>query len=264
MSATDQPSLAELWLRCYRPRPAARLRLVCFPHAGGSAAFYRDWARRMPESVELAAVQYPGRLDRLHEPPPASIDELVTAVTSALRADPHRPIALFGHSLGAVIAHEVAVRLSEDGGAPPVRLIVSGRPPPRLHRGGAKHLADDEELWAEIVRLGGTSQSAVDHEELRALMLPVLRNDYRLAETYRPRLDRSLCCPVTALTGDADSEVTVKEMSAWEELTTAAFELRVFAGDHFYLVPHQEEVITTMLRALGVAPLPPQSWPSAP
>jgi pyochelin biosynthetic protein PchC len=246
------------WLRCYRPRPDAAVRLVCFPHAGGSAGFFRPWLRDLPADVEMHAVQYPGRADRLDEPPQAELTALADRVTDALAGLADRPLALFGHSLGAAVAFEVARRVRSRPGVRVDRLIVSGRPGPR--HAGVQHLGTDEDLWSELRRLGGTDEGLLGLDELRALLMPALRADYRMSETYHPAPQPLLDCPVLACTGDADPEVRADELTAWSKFTTAEFTLREFAGDHFYLVPRQRGLLGLLTRELGVG----RAWPSMP
>ncbi|MBW3667585.1 MAG: thioesterase [Actinobacteria bacterium] len=256
-------SATRAWVRTPCPRPGATARLVLFPHAGGAASFYRAWADRLPAAVELAVVQYPGREDRLHEPHPASLADLAGRVAHALRPLLDRPTALFGHSLGASVAHETALRLEASGRPPLVRLFVSGRPGPARLRPGAKHLADDDALCADVAQLGGTREGVFDHPELRAIVLSTLRHDYRMAETYRPAAARPLTVPITAFVGDVDPEASVDEMGSWRACTSDSFDVRVFPGDHFYLVPLLAEVVEAVVDALRQS-VPLETWAATP
>lgn len=240
------------WLHRFTDRPGARVSLVCLPHAGGTADFYRDWAPRLPPHIELFAVQYPGRRERISEPPITDMGRLADAIGAVLtRLD--RPYALFGHSMGAAIAYEAVLRTPSD----PVRLFVSGREAPRRSRPGQVHRRGDEGLLAELKRLGGTPAELLDDSELRALVLPSVRADYRLIETYRPTVAEPLSCPVTAFVGESDPDAPIAEVAEWAETTDAGFELRLFLGDHFYLKAPGTDVVAEVVRRLGF-------WPSTP
>ncbi|WP_327585112.1 alpha/beta fold hydrolase [Nonomuraea sp. NBC_00507] len=245
------------WFPCYAPRPLAGSRLFCFPHAGGSASFYRAWHRDLPPAVELRAVQYPGRADRRADPMVDDAGHLAKLIADAMAPLLDRPVALFGHSMGALIAYEVAREL-EARGRGVAHLFASGRHAPHEHRASGTGSGTDDELIADLVRLGGMEPELLADPVIRELTLPVVRNDYRVDETYLHRSGGVLSCPVTALLGEADPEVTIGQAARWSELTRAAFTLCVLGGDHFYLVPRRTEVIARLLGALSTA------WPSTP
>ncbi|RJL27208.1 thioesterase II family protein [Bailinhaonella thermotolerans] len=232
------------WFRRYRPAPGARRLFVCFPHAGGSAAFYRPWAEALGTGAEVLAAQYPGRQDRMDDPFPADLDSLAAEIAAALAPALGRPLTLFGHSLGAAVAHEVARLLPGEVG----RLVVSGRPGPGRTRRTATHLLPGPELWDAACRLGGTPPELAALPELRDLALPALRADYRLSETHRPRPGPPLHCPVLACLGDRDPEVTPAEAHDWARVTDAGFRLRVFPGGHFYLVRGRDALLREIAR----------------
>jgi pyochelin biosynthesis protein PchC len=245
-------------MRRFHPADDAGTRLVCFPHAGGSATYYFPVSQALSPTTDVLAIQYPGRQDRRMEPCIDDIHELADRVVAELRPWTDRPLALFGHSLGATLAFEVALRL-EAAGLVPLGLFVSGRTAPSRHRGGNVHLSGDEELLDSISRLSGTDPQILQDEELVRLMLPVIRSDYRAAETYRFRPGSALSCPVTALTGDDDPEVDLEEAGAWAEHTTGAFSLATYSGGHFYLNAHAPSVIARIRDHLArhdVAPTP--------
>jgi pyochelin biosynthetic protein PchC len=244
---TQQSAEWNRWFRRWKERAAKpELRVFCFPYAGGSANAFRAWSAAAPATVELIAVQYPGHADRIAEACMESIDGMSAAIASAYEQDEEVAAAFFGHSLGAVVAYEVARRL-EAQGRPPVALIVSGRPAPQLDRGGAVHLLDEAGIFADMVRLGGTTPELLDHTELRALLLPMLRSDYRLSETYRPVLEPKLRLPVMACFSERDPEVTESEARGWAAVTEGPFVLRAFGGDHFYLTAAYAHVVEAIV-----------------
>jgi surfactin synthase thioesterase subunit len=239
----------ELWCRRYRPSRTATSRLVCLPHAGGSAPFYLPVAAALTPGVDVVAIQYPGRQDRRAEQPIGDIALLADRLSGILRRQPELPLTLFGHSMGASLGFEIARRLEAEG-AGPVRLFASGRRAPSRHRDEAVHLRDDAGILAEVRALNGTASSVLSDDELMRAALPSLRADYRAAETYRCPPDVTVSCPITVLTGDADPKTTMDEAQAWAGHTTGAFDLRVYAGDHFFLVSHVEEVIALLRREI--------------
>ncbi|MFE7835738.1 thioesterase II family protein [Streptomyces sp. NPDC057474] len=240
------------WIRRYRPAPEAAVRLVCLPHAGGSASYYLPMAHALAPEADVLAAQYPGRQDRYAEPPAASIRELVERIVEAVTGDDDRPLALFGHSMGAVVAHEMALTL-EAAGRAPVRLFVSGRRAPSTDRDGRElHKASDAELLKAVRRLNGTDDQVFEDEELVQLVLPALRGDYKALATYEPRPGDRLACPVTVLTGDDDPVTPVADARAWADHTDGATELCVFSGGHFYLNDRAGEVVDVVRRHLGL------------
>jgi surfactin synthase thioesterase subunit len=242
------------WVRRFHPAPGAATRLVCFPHAGGSATFYFPVSRAMSPSVDVIAIQYPGRQDRRREPCVDDLGRLADLVTAELRPWTDRPVALFGHSMGATLAFEVARRLERDG-VVAAALFASGRRAPSAQRDEQVHLRDDDGLIADMKRLSGTSPQVLGDEEVIRMILPAVRSDYRAAETYRYRPGPPLNCPIFALTGDEDPHVTLDEARAWAGHTTAPFDLRVFPGGHFYLNAHAAMVMKLIAERI-VSPAP--------
>lgn len=241
-----------LWLRSYHGAHVAPVRLVCLPHAGGSASYYLPVSRALTPHIEVLSVQYPGRQDRRAERPIGTLQELAADVYAQLRHSDERPVALFGHSMGASVAFEVA-RLMEADGAEPAHLFVSGRRAPSAHRDERVHLRGDADLVAEMRRLDGTPAGLLDDPDVRRMFLPVMRDDYRAAETYRYVPGPALHCPVTVLVGDRDPKVDLAEASAWRDHTTGRFAMRVYAGGHFYLNSHQAAVLDTIRSSLAPA-----------
>ncbi|WP_242886053.1 thioesterase II family protein [Actinomadura litoris] len=240
------------WFRCAETRPWASTRLFCLPHAGGSAVSYRSWTKEADPSVEVRAVQYPGRADRLADPLVGAAHELARLVAGAMAPLLDRPAALFGHSMGAVVAYEVA-RLLQERGSAPVHLFASGARPPHDRGDDRVSDRDDEGVLAEMTRLGGTDAEILADPELRELVLPYVRNDFALVENYAHLPGTRLEVPVTVIVGDDDPHVTPAQARRWAELTDGPFAMTVMEGGHFYLTPHQSAVIAEIHRALGVA-----------
>ncbi|PRY21330.1 thioesterase II family protein [Pseudosporangium ferrugineum] len=232
----------DLWIRRFTPGPPGTARLVCFPHAGGSAPFYLPVSRALAPVADVLAVQYPGRQERRTEKCLDSIGELADRIGELLLPLADRPLVLFGHSMGATLAFEVACRLREHG-IVPRHLVVSGRRAPSRRRDEWVHTLDDAGIIAEMAALSGTDRAILGNPDLLRMILPALRGDYRAIETYRFPGGAPLSCPITALTGDADPRVTPDEVEAWKEHTSDAFDLRVFPGGHFFLTHHQEQIL---------------------
>ncbi|GAB2846850.1 thioesterase II family protein [Lentzea nigeriaca] len=240
------------WFRRFHPSAAPGARLVCLPHAGGSASFYFPVSRALAPDVEVLAVQYPGRQDRRHEPFVPTIGELADQITALLRQESSLPTALFGHSMGAMVAYEVTRRLEAAGAAPEV-LFVSGRRAPDRYRDDRVHTRSDEGVIAEVRRLSGTDTDLLGDEEVVRMILPVLRNDYRAVETYRHEPGALLSTPVVAFTGTEDPVAPMPDVEAWTEHTTGGFELIPLPGGHFFLTRHQDVLLRTITGRLAGA-----------
>jgi surfactin synthase thioesterase subunit len=241
------------WVRRLQ-RSDRGVRLLCFPHAGGAATYYAPLARALGGAgdVDVLALQYPGRQERLGERCIDSIDALVDAVVPELDGWLDRPFALFGHSMGAIVAYEVARILEVERGLVPRGLFVSGRRAPSTYRVENVHRGGNPSLLREIVRLGGTPPQLLDDEDVRQMMLPALRGDYKAIETYEWRPGQPLSSPICAYYGLADPLTTTAEAAAWSSHTAAAFTLHAFPGTHFYLstqTPHLAPLITQHLAA---------------
>ena len=242
---------SQLWIRRFHPAPAAKARLVCFPHAGGSASYFHPVSSALSPSVEVLAVQYPGRQDRRTDPLVDDLFVLADQLTEILGAEPG-PLAFFGHSMGAIVAFELARRL-EAAGRPPAVLIVSGSRAPSAPR-SATAPADDEALIEELTSLGGTDASLLRDPELLKLFLPALRSDYRALAAYRRPEGGPLSCPIVAMVGDRDHQVPAAQVEAWAAETDAEFELRIYPGGHFYLAEQAAAVTAAIeedLRRFG-------------
>jgi surfactin synthase thioesterase subunit len=242
------------WLRCLTPRPEAAIRLICLPHAGGTAAFFGPWQRSADEGVrhiEVHVVQYPGRADRIRE---AAIDDaaaLAAQVADAVAALADRPMAFFGHSMGALIGYEAA-RLLARHGLGPRHLMVSASPPPGHRDPEDKKLStlDDERLVAALGRFGGSDPRLLAMPELLELILPAVRADFRLVERYVHRPVPMLDCPVTAYAGGDDRIAPAQLMQGWSGTTLGPFAARTYPGGHFYLQDRSAAVLADVAARL--------------
>ncbi|MEU1817211.1 alpha/beta fold hydrolase [Streptomyces roseifaciens] len=247
---TMSPADNQKWIRRFHPAQDAPVRLVCLPHAGGAASYFFPVSKALSPAVDVLAVQYPGRQDRRTDPCVDNLAELADLTTEALLPWTDRPLALFGHSMGATLAYEVALRLEERGIKPTV-LFASGRRAPSRHREETVHQRDDQGLIEELRALSGTDTQMLDDKEVLQMVLPALRADYRAIETHHARPGLRVNCPVHALTGDDDPKATVDEVQDWEHHTTASFAISVFPGGHFYLNDHAQEIVGVISDAIA-------------
>ncbi|MFF3210145.1 thioesterase II family protein [Streptomyces sp. NPDC002886] len=235
------------------PRPGAAVRIVCLPHAGGSQSLYQAWAQLLPPEVELIVACPPGRLDRIDDPWPASIADLAADFAAELAPWLDRPWVAFGHSMGALVGHELVLRVQRMGLPAPARLIASACAAPSLRRDRGQHVMTDDDLCAELAGLGGIDPDLLELPELREMVLPVIRGDYELLAAYQPRQGDLLTCPVSAFVGVEDAELSREGATRWGEWTSGPSEVVEFPGGHFYLSDHPERVIADLLDRLPTA-----------
>jgi len=238
------------WIAHARPSPAARLRLFCFPYAGGNAGTYRSWGERLPAGVEVLPVELPGRASRFREPLCRGAAEVVAQAAGALAPYLDRPYAFFGHSMGSLIAFEFARQLRDRGLGEPLYLFASARRAPQQpSREEPVYNLPDPQLLDKLRDLNGTPEEALQHPELMQMMLPLLRADFQISDTYDFREAPPLTCPLTAFGGLGDVDVARDDLEAWGEHTKGRFTVRMFPGDHFFL--NHEPDRSDLLRAIA-------------
>lgn len=229
--------------------------LFCFPHAGASAAPYGRWRRLLP-GVDLRPVELPGHGRRLDEPLLDDMPALAAQLVEELRGILRPPYALFGHSLGALLAFEVAHLLRESGSPAPSALFASGTAAPG-RRDDREFSGDksDAELIEHLRRYQGTSDAVLAESELMRLTLPVLRADFRMCGRYRHRSRPPLDCPIHVLAG-RDDTATTEQLEAWAEESVTGFSRTMFDGGHFFLFRHEADVVGLVCRLLSGPALP--------
>jgi surfactin synthase thioesterase subunit len=248
---------ASAWVRptSWRDGFEPGLRLFCFPHAGGGTALFQPWRAPLAPDIDVCPVLLPGRESRMREAPARRLEPLLEPLYQALLPLADRPYAFFGHSMGTILAFELAARFAARHWRAPTVLIVSGRRAPHLpaRRRGYAHLPDAAFVEA-VASLNGIPDAVLGQRELLGLLLPTLRADFELVESYRPVGAVPLAVPITAMLATQDPEVTIDEALEWASWTAAGFTLREFEGDHFYLAGGRPDVIAAV-RADLAAPM---------
>jgi medium-chain acyl-[acyl-carrier-protein] hydrolase len=245
------------WVCAFAPQPSARLRLLCFPYAGGGTSIYRSWSAQLPPYIELCAIRMPGREGRFAEPPQRRMDRLLALLIDGVLPYLDRPVAFFGHSLGALVAFELARALRRESLPTPVHVFVSGRRAPQLPDARepdepALYTLPDAELIAELRQLGSAPGEALATPELLDLMLPTVRADLELAETHEYQDGPPLDCPITAFGGLEDEAVTEESIAAWHVHTRHRFALNMLPGDHFFLHAMAGPILAAVVRDLAI------------
>ncbi|MCG8564905.1 MAG: alpha/beta fold hydrolase [Desulfobacterales bacterium] len=225
------------------PNPCPRMRLFCFPYAGGGASVYRQWQQYLPQDIQVCAVQPPGRENRISESPYQNVFELVSATAVAIRPYLERPFAFFGHSTGALVAFELARKLRAAGLASPEILFVSGSRPPHIPEPNPIHHLPDPEFIEGLRRFSGTPEELLQNKELMEVYTPILRADLALEETYIHPQEFPLQIPMAALGGTSDQEAPKSILGGWKNHTTSHFSLKLFQGNHFYLRKKYPELL---------------------
>ncbi len=250
---------ANAWLKPPAVNPRASVRLFCFPYAGGTASAFRLWSQYLHESIEVCPIQLPGREDRLGEKPLSSLGAIIDALLPVITPCLDRPFAFYGHSMGSLIAFELARELRRSGKPEPLGIFVSGRcapqvedPDPPMHK-----LAEDEFIEG-LRNYNGTPEAVLQNRELMELLIPLLRADFEVSETYQYCHEAPLDCPIFAYAGLA--EISAELIDDWRHQTGGSFHSALFPGDHFFLNSDREAFVNEISnRLLSFSNKPSQS-----
>ncbi|MEM7259367.1 MAG: alpha/beta fold hydrolase, partial [Pseudomonadota bacterium] len=217
------------------------------------ASAFKDWAEQLPQDTELCIVQMPGREERLGEPLIDNMARMAESIALSLGDYTDRPYAFFGHSMGAMVAYEVARLLRKHSAALPAHLFLSARAAPHLqdHSEPLRHL-DSEQFINRVHELYGAVPDAIRQSvELQQVFLPILRADVALLETHIYAEEKPLQCPITVIGGDSDPAITANMLAGWQQLTSAAFAQTEFAGGHFYLHSQRDALVAFITEQLN-------------
>lgn len=229
------------WITRPKPNPKARLRLFCFPFAGGAASSFRTWPDQLAPDIEVCPVELPGRGKRLREPLFTGVLPLIETLTPALLPYLDIPFAFFGHSLGTMISFELARQLRRQEAQSPRHLFISGRRAPQVPaRKPPLHNLPKSELIEELRQYNGTPETVLANQELMELFLPILRADFRMNETYTYTSEPPLNCPISVFGGLEDTDANSDELAAWGDQTSSTFTIDMFPGGHFFINNNKE------------------------
>ena len=236
------------WLMPFSKEQNGRLRLFFFPHAGGGASAFYQWSRVLPSDITCYALQLPGRETRLREPLHRQVRPLVQSLTNVLQPYLDAPFIFWGHSMGALLSFEVARTLQQQGMSMPQRLMVSGYNAPQIpYADPPIHHLPQPDFIAALQELNGTSPMVLEDVELRNLVLPIIRADFQLVETYIYQDSEPLPCPITVLDGAADEKTNGADLQEWQRQSTQPLEMFTFPGDHFFLYDPQPKLVNTVV-----------------
>ena len=232
--------------------PKTRLRLFCFPYAGGGTSIFRDWPVALPQAVEVCPIQLPGRESRWSEPPFTRLASLIETLANVLHPLLNLPFAFFGHSMGALISFELARQLRRETGECPVHLFVSAARAPQLPDPDPPiHQLSDSAFVEELLRFHGIPEEVHRNAELMQLVLPTLRADIALCETYVHSIEEPLSCPISAYLGKHDTKVVLEDIGGWSVQTQRVFNFSLFPGDHFFLFSARKSLLRVLSAELS-------------
>jgi medium-chain acyl-[acyl-carrier-protein] hydrolase len=228
---TTNPEIT--WLK---PNPSASLRLFCFPYAGGSSYIFRSWSDRLPKTMEICPIELPGRGIQIKSTPFKQIEPLVKAIAREILPYLDKPFAFFGHSMGGLVSFELARFIRREYNLEPVHLLISGRRAPQTKdlKPPINNLPETDFLQ-ELRQLNGTPEEVLNNHELMEILVPILRADFAVLETYIYSQEAPLNCPISVFGGLQDREISIEKLEAWQVQTLNSFSLKMLPGDHFFI-----------------------------
>ena len=240
------------WIPQFKPNTQAKLRLFCFPYAGGTTYIFHQWSNFLPHNIELCPVELPGRRTRFKETPYQSIDSLLDGLSTALMPYLDRPFAFFGHSMGGLVSFELTRLLRKSYNLSPKHLFISGYRAPQLPNPNPpiSHL-DDTDFKEELIKLGGTHPEILKNAEIMELLIPLLKADFAIVENYTYQNEPPLDIPITAFGGTIDPRASQGELEAWKSQTSANFELHMFDGGHFFIDEQKSQLLGYIAQIVG-------------
>jgi len=251
-AGVTSPASAPLdaWIVRYRPNDQARLRLFCFPYAGGRASVFRSWLDALPADIELCCIQLPGREDRLGEPPYTRLVPMIQALAEAIHPYLDKPFAFYGHSMGALVSFELARQLRRAYDRHPVSLYLAAYRAPQLANPNNKIYHLPTEVFKVVLRADGIPETILQSDELMQLMLPTLRADYELCDTYKYQEEPPLACPFSLFGGLEDVRVGKADLEAWPVHSDSVCSLSMLPGSHLFLHTTQDLLLAEISQNL--------------
>ena len=241
------------WFSGLNANPGSIMRLFCFPYAGGGSLIYRQWPKQLPSTIEVVRAQLPGREGRLKEPPFTRVEPLITELVEAIEPFLDKPFIFFGHSMGGLISFELTRRVQKEFGLLPAHLFISAYKAPHLPDTlTGIYTLPEPEFIEEVRRLNGTPNDVLEHRELMRLVLPLIRSDFELCNTYQYVPGPPLYCPLTIFGGLEDEEAGKKELEGWRQHTTGPFMLHMLPGDHFFIDKSRHVLLRLISRYLEI------------
>lgn len=226
------------------PKSDAKARVFCFPFAGGSVSTYMPWLKLLHPDAELIAIQLPGRGNRLLDIPYDDIDSLVADLFAEIKPYLDRPYLFFGHSMGAKIAFDLAVQFHRNKLPLPANFIASGSAAPfKPRKSAAVHALSDADFIRRLSELNGTPDKVLNNKELMGYLLPALRADFKMTETYLREIDCVLPTAVVIYGGEQDEAIPKEDLMAWVEVFEQTEATEIFPGGHFFLNEHTEDIV---------------------